>query len=160
MMRKAIFPGSFDPFTLGHLDVVTSALRIFDEVIIAIGYNSAKKGFFNLENRIRIIEASVAPLRATGHQIRICQYNGLTIDLCEREGVYTLIRGLRTTADFEQETIIAQANKKLNPDVETVFIPASQRSSFLSSTVVRDVLLHHGDTSIFVAPGINLEDYR
>jgi pantetheine-phosphate adenylyltransferase len=74
--------------------------------------------------------------------------------------VYTLIRGLRTTADFEQETIIAQANKKLNPDVETVFIPASQRSSFLSSTVVRDVLLHHGDTSIFVAPGINLEDYR
>ena len=160
MMRKARFPGSFDPFTLGHLDVVSSALRIFDEVIIAIGYNSAKKGFFNLENRIRIIEASVAPLRAAGHQIRICQYNGLTIDLCEQEGVYTLIRGLRTTADFEQETIIAQANKKLNPDVETVFIPASQRSSFLSSTVVRDVLLHHGDTSIFVAPGINLEDYR
>lgn len=159
-MRTAVFPGSFDPFTLGHLDVVTSTLKLVDEVVIAVGYNSAKKGFFTPENRIRIIEASIAPLLAQGYRIRVCQYTGLTIDFCRQENISILIRGLRTTADFEQETIIAQANKRLYPELETIFIPASQQSCFLSSTVVRDVMLHQGDVSLFIAPNINLDDYR
>ncbi len=159
-MRTAVFPGSFDPFTMGHLDVVRSALKLVDEVVIAVGYNSAKKGFFSLDNRIRIIEDSIAPLRAQGYRICVCQYHGLTVEFCKKENISILIRGLRTTADFEQETVIAQANKKLCPDLETIFVPATQDSCFLSSTVVRDILLHDGDTSLFVAPGINLNNYR
>lgn len=154
-MRTAIFPGSFDPFTIGHYDVLESALQIFDKVIVAVGYNSAKKGFFTPEKRMEIIGQATAHLP----NVEILSYQGLTIDLCRRLGVKHIIRGVRTTADFEMESIIAQANRKMAPQIGTIFIPASQEYSFISSTVVRDILIHKGDASLFLPKGVNIEEF-
>ena len=108
-MRTAIFPGSFDPFTVGHYDVLESALQLFDKIIVAVGYNSSKKGFLPPETRVEIIQQAVAHLP----NVEVCTYSGLTIDLCHNLGVNHIIRGLRTTTDFEMESVIAQANKKM-----------------------------------------------
>lgn len=158
-MKTALFPGSFDPFTLGHLDVLESALRLFDEVVVAVGCNSSKHGFFPPDVRLRIIEDSIAPLRAAGHRIRVCTYNGLTVSFCREQQIPNIVRGLRTTTDFELESVIAQANRRMDPSVSTCFIPASQEYSYISSTVVRDVILNGGDASLFMAPGIDLKQY-
>lgn len=154
-MRTAIFPGSFDPFTIGHYDVLESALKLFDKVIIAVGYNSTKQGYFDPQTRVEIIR------KATGNlsNVEVCSYTELTIDLCNRLGVEYIVRGLRTTTDFELESVIAQANKKMAPGVTTVFIPAGQEYSFISSTVVRDVLIHGGDASMFIPKGVDINNY-
>ena len=154
-MRTAIFPGSFDPFTIGHYDVLESALQLFDKVIVAVGYNSSKKGFFSPETRIEIIRQAVANMP----NVEVCTYSGLTIDLCHKLGVKNIIRGLRTTTDFEMESVIAQANKKMAPDVSTVFIPACQEFSFISSTVVRDILIHKGNAAQFLPKGVEIEKF-
>ncbi len=154
-MRTAIFPGSFDPFTIGHYDVLESALQLFDKVIVAVGYNSSKKGFFSPETRIEIIKQAVADMP----NVEVCTYSGLTIDLCHKLGVNNIIRGLRTTTDFEMESVIAQANKKMAPDVSTVFIPACQEFSFISSTVVRDILIHKGNAAQFLPKGVEIERF-
>lgn len=154
-MRTAIFPGSFDPFTIGHYDVLESALQLFDKVIVAVGYNSSKKGFFSPETRIEIIKQAVADMP----NVEVCTYSGLTIDLCHKLGVKNIIRGLRTTTDFEMESVIAQANKKMAPDVSTVFIPACQEFSFISSTVVRDILIHKGNAAQFLPKGVEIEKF-
>lgn len=153
-MRTAIFPGSFDPFTVGHYDVLESALKLFDKVIIAVGYNSSKKGFFCPSTRVEIIKQATKEL----NNVEVCTYNSLTIDLCKELGVNYIVRGLRTTTDFEGESVIAQANKKMAPEVSTIFIPASQEFSFISSTVVRDVLVHGGDASLFLPKGVNVAE--
>lgn len=157
-MRKAIFPGSFDPFTVGHYDVLESALKLFDQVIIAVGYNSSKKGqgYFEPAVRVKMIE------EATKHlgNVEVCTYTDLTINLCKKLNVKYIIRGLRTTTDFELESVIAQANRKMAPDITSIFIPASQEYSFVSSTVVRDVLIHGGDASIFIPKGIDINKYN
>ena len=154
-MRTAIFPGSFDPFTIGHYDVLEQALQLFDKVIIAIGYNSAKRGFFSPSNRVEIVK------QATKHlpNVEVCTYKELTIDLCRKLDVKYIVRGLRTTTDFESESVIAQANKKLAPEVSTIFIPASQEYSFISSTVVRDVFLHNGDATVFMPKGVDITKF-
>ncbi|MBO5407418.1 MAG: pantetheine-phosphate adenylyltransferase [Bacteroidales bacterium] len=154
-MRTAVFPGSFDPFTVGHFDVLESALQLFDKVIIAVGYNSSKTGFFSPDTRVEIIR------QATAHMdnVEVCTYTGLTIDLCHQLGVNNIIRGLRTTTDFEMESVIAQANKKMAPDVSTVFIPACQEYSFISSTVVRDILIHKGNAAQFLPKGVTIEKF-
>ncbi len=154
-MRTAIFPGSFDPFTVGHFDVLESALQLFDKVIIAVGYNSSKKGFFTPETRVEIIRQATAGMP----NVEVCTYSGLTIDLCHQLGVNNIIRGLRTTTDFEMESVIAQANKKMAPDVSTVFIPACQEYSFISSTVVRDILIHKGNAGQFLPKGVTIEKF-
>ncbi len=154
-MRTAIFPGSFDPFTIGHYDVLESALQLFDKVIVAVGYNSSKKGFFKPETRIEIIKQAVAHMP----NVEVCSYSGLTIDLCHQLGVNNIIRGLRTTTDFEMESVIAQANKKMAPDVSTVFIPACQEYSFISSTVIRDILIHKGNAAQFLPKGVEIERF-
>ena len=154
-MRTAIFPGSFDPFTVGHFDVLESALQLFDKIIVAVGYNSSKKGFLPPETRVEIIKQAVAHLP----NVEVCTYSGLTIDACRQMGVKHIIRGLRTTTDFEMESVIAQANKKMAPDISTVFIPACQEYSFISSTVVRDILIHKGDASQFRPAGVEIEKY-
>ena len=154
-MRTAIFPGSFDPFTVGHFDVLESALNLFDKIIVAVGYNSSKKGFLTPENRVEIIKQAVAHLP----NVEVCTYSGLTIDICRQLGVKHIIRGLRTTTDFEMESVIAQANKKMAPDISTVFIPACQEYSFISSTVVRDILIHKGDAAQFLPQGVDITPF-
>jgi pantetheine-phosphate adenylyltransferase len=156
LIKTAVFPGSFDPFTLGHLDVLNSALKLFDKIIIAVGYNVQKKGFFSPDERMDIIRQSVKGL----NNIEIDSYQGLTVDFCKKAGAGFIIRGLRTTTDFELERVIAQANTKMQPDITTVFIPSSHEYSFISSTVVRDVFVNGGDIQIFLAEGVNLDRYR
>lgn len=155
LMKIAIFPGSFDPFTLGHLDVLRSALNLFDKVIVAVGYNSTKSGFFNPDIRVKIIEDSVKGLE----NVEVCSYQGLTIDLCRQKGAGFIIRGLRTTTDFELESVISQANRNMEPGILTVFIPSGHEYSFISSTVVRDVLINGGDAASFLPSGVDINRY-
>lgn len=154
-MKTAIFPGSFDPFTLGHLDVLRSALNLFDKVIVAVGYNSAKKGFFTPQARVEIIRQATAGL----DNVEVCSYTGLTVELCRQKDVHFIIRGLRTTTDFELESVISQANRNMSPDVLTLFIPAGHEYSFISSTVVRDVIINGGDAKPFLPEGVDIEKF-
>lgn len=152
MIRKAVFPGSFDPFTKGHLDVLQSSLRVFDIVVVAIGYNKDKNGLFSIEDRVEIIKESVKGLEG----VEVQSYTGLTVDFCNSCNADFIIRGIRSTTDFDFEQVIAQANYKMSPNIQTVFIPSSAECSFITSTVVRDVLLNGGDATMFLAPGVNL----
>ena len=158
-MRIALFPGSFDPFTIGHKDVVLASLELFDKVIIAVGYNSSKKGLLSTEGRLAIIEESIADLKAYGSNIEVISYTGLTVDACRKANARFIIRGVRTTADFEMESVIAQANKRLCPEISTVFLNASNENSFVSSTIVRDIVLNGGDPSEFMSPGADIYKY-
>ncbi len=154
-MKTAIFPGSFDPITLGHLDVLNSALKLFDKVIIAVGNNVLKKSLFSVEERLEMIENATREIS----NVEIISYKGLTIDLCRELNVNFIVRGLRTTTDFEMESVVAQANSRMEPDIVTVFIPSSPCYSFISSTVVRDVLLNGGDASVFIPGEAGIEKY-
>lgn len=154
-MKTAIFPGSFDPFTLGHLDVLKSALQVFDKVIIAVGYNYNKNGFFSQQARVEMIKDATAGME----NVEVVCYNGMTIDLCRKMKVRFIIRGLRTTTDFELESVIAQANKQMDEKILTVFIPASSEYSFISSTVVRDVLINRGDARSFIPREVDINSY-
>lgn len=154
-MRTALFPGSFDPFTLGHMDILRSALTMFDRVIVAVGYNSAKSGFFHPDIRVQIIKDAVAGLE----NVEVCSYRGLTVDFCKEMGVSCIIRGLRTTTDFEMESVIAQANRKMAPDILSIFIPAGHEYSFISSTVVRDVLNNGGNARCFLPKNVDIDKY-
>ena len=156
-MKTAIFPGSFDPFTLGHLDVLRSALQMFDKVIVAVGYNSAKNGgFFTPEARVKIIRKATEGLG----NVEVASYTGMTINFARKVGASCIVRGLRTTTDFELESVIAQANRKMAPEIQSIFIPSSQEYSFISSTVVRDVLANDGDPSYFLPEGIDIKEYE
>lgn len=154
-MRTAIFPGSFDPFTLGHLDVLNSALKLFDKVIVAVGYNSAKSGFFTPEQRVEMIKEATAGME----NVEVCSFKGLTVNFCKKKGACCIVRGLRTTTDFELESVVSQANKKMAPEISSIFIPSSHEYSFISSTVVRDVLMNGGDARCFLPKEIRLDKY-
>ena len=152
MKRIALFPGSFDPFTAGHLNILKRALTMFDEVVIAIGVNIDKRGFFPNEKRIDIIRQATAGLEG----VSIVQYDKLTIDLCKELGIKHIVRGVRNMIDFETERSIADANRKLAPEIETIIIPTAQEFAHISSTGVRDLLKHGGDTSLLVPEGVEL----
>ena len=152
MENIALFPGSFDPFTIGHESVVKRALPLFDKIIVAIGYNSAKSGFFPLEKRINWIEEIFKDEK----KIEVQSYEGLTADFCKKVGAKYLLRGLRTAADFEYERAIAQMNNMLDKELETVFLLTKPEHSPISSTIVREVIRHGGDASQFVPKQINL----
>ena len=152
MSRKALFPGSFDPFTAGHLNILKRALTMFDEVVVAVGVNIDKRGFFPNEKRMSIIEQATAGLKG----VSIIQYDTLTIDICRQLGINHIVRGVRNMIDFETERSIADANRKLAPEIETIIIPTAQDYAHISSTAVRDLLKHGGDTSLFVPEGVEL----
>ena len=150
-MKKAVFPGSFDPITLGHVDVIKRALSLFDEIIIAIGVNADKKCMFALEDRLHhIIETF-----KDESNIKVVSYTGLTIDLCKKEKAEYILRGLRNSSDFNYEQSIAQTNSSL-ANVESIFIMCSPRLSNISSSIVRDVIRNGGDYTKMVPRSVML----
>lgn len=151
MKKKAVFPGSFDPLTLGHTDIIDRAIPLFDEIIIAIGTNSSKKYMFSLEQRKEFIEKTYA------HEPKVIvdTYQGLTIDYCKKIKSQFILRGLRNPADFEFEKAIAQTNRKMS-EIETIFLLTSADTSYISSSIVRDILVNHGDVSMFVPKSVSL----
>ncbi len=144
-MRKAVFPGSFDPITLGHVDIITRALPLFDEIVIAIGINAEKNYMFNAEERMRFIQNTFSEEK----KISVEVYKTLTVDYCKEINADFILRGLRNPADFEFEKAIAQTNRKLS-GIETVFLLTSAETSYISSSIVRDILKNGGDASKFV----------
>ena len=148
-MKKAIFPGSFDPITNGHYDIIKRGVSLFDEVIVAIGVNAEKKYMFSLEERKRFIEEAFKD----EPKVRVISYSGLTIDLCKKENAEFILRGLRNPADFEFEKAIAHTNRVMSK-IETVFLLTAARTSFISSSIVRDVLRNGGDISQLVPKSV------
>ncbi len=145
MKKTAVFPGSFDPLTLGHTDIINRAIPLFDEIIIAIGTNSSKQYMFSLSQRRKFIEKTFA----NEPKIVVDTYQGLTIDYCKKVGSQYILRGLRNPADFEFEKAIAQTNRKMS-EIETVFLLTSADTSYISSSIVRDILINKGDVSMLV----------
>ncbi|MCX4335292.1 MAG: pantetheine-phosphate adenylyltransferase [Bacteroidales bacterium] len=150
--RTALFPGSFDPFTAGHLNILKRALTMFDEVIVAIGINIDKRGFFSTEKKLDIIRQAATGLEG----VKIISYDNLTVETCRELGIRHIVRGVRNMIDFETERSIADANRVLAPDIETIIIPTAQEFAHISSTAVRDIIKHGGDTSMFIPEGVEI----
>ena len=153
MKRIAIFPGSFDPITKGHENILRRALPLFDEIIVAIGKNSSKQNYFPLEQR----EKWIKHVFADEPKVSVETYTGLTIDFCKKMNATYILRGLRTSADFEFEKSIAQNNKIMADEIETVFILPIPELSAINSTIVRDIIRNGGDASRFVPAGVDLK---
>ena len=152
MKHVALFPGSFDPFTAGHLNILKRALTMFDEVVVAVGINQDKPGFFSMEKRVDIIRQATQGM--TG--VSVIQYDNLTVDACRQRGIRHIVRGVRNMIDFETERSIADANRRLAPEIETIIIPTAQEFAHISSSAVRDILRHGGDYSTFIPEGVVL----
>lgn len=144
-MKKAVFPGSFDPITLGHMDIISRAIPLFDEIVIAIGINAKKNYMFSIEERIKFIQDAFF----AEDKISVQTYKGLTVDYCKSIEAHFMVRGLRNPADFEFEKAIAQTNRKLS-GIETVFLLTSAETSYISSSIVRDIMRNGGDASLLV----------
>ena len=152
MTKIAVFPGSFSPFTIGHQSVIDRALPLFDKIIIAIGINSEKNQYFSIEERMQWIK----DIYTNNTKIKVQFYEGLTVDFCNRENANFILRGLRDSHDFKFEKNIAQINKDLNEDIETVFLITPPEMSHISSTIIRDIIKNGGDVSKFIPKQINL----
>jgi len=151
-MRKAVFPGSFDPITLGHQDIIKRSIPLFDEIVIAIGVNADKKYMFSLEERKRFIEETFKDEA----KVSVITYEGLTIDLCHQIKAEFILRGLRNPADFEFEKAIAHTNRALS-NIETIFLLTAADTSFISSSIVRDVIRNGGDYQKLVPEAVRLQ---
>jgi pantetheine-phosphate adenylyltransferase len=156
MKKIAVFPGSFDPFTIGHEGIIKRALSLFDEIIIAVGANALKKSYYSLETRKKMI----SKVFQSESRVRVDHYEGLTVDYCKTNGAKYILRGLRTAADFEFERAIAQVNKAMASDIESVFLLTIPEHTPINSTIVRDIIRSGGDASQFVPATINLKDYK
>ena len=154
MKKTALFPGSFDPFTAGHLNILRRALTMFDEVVVAVGINQDKRGFFDMDQRMDIIRQAVSGMEG----VSIIKYDSLTVDACRQLGIRHIVRGVRNMLDFENERAIADANRRIAPEIETVIIPTAQEFAHISSSAVRDILKHKGDTSLFLSEGVVLPE--
>lgn len=151
-MKKAIFPGSFDPITLGHYDIIERGVTVFDELIIAIGVNAEKKYMFSLEERKKFIEDCFKD----NPKIKVVTYKGLTVHFCQKNNVEFILRGLRNPADFEFEKAIAHTNRDLAP-IETVFLLTDASTSYISSSIVRDVIRNDGDYTKLVPKTVRIK---
>ena len=151
-MRKAIFPGSFDPITLGHEDIIRRGIPLFDEIVIAIGVNAEKKYMFSLEDRKLFIEETFK----NEPKISIVIYEGLTIELCQKINANFILRGLRNPADFEFEKAIAHTNRRMSK-IETVFLLTAAKTSFISSSIVRDVIRNNGQYELLVPESVKVK---
>lgn len=150
-MKRAIFPGSFDPITLGHYDIISRGVKLFDEVIVAIGINADKKYMFTIEQRQKFIEEAFKD----EPKVKITTYSGLTVDYCKEVNAKFILRGLRNPADFEFEKAIAHTNRKLSK-IETVFLLTASKTSFISSSIVRDVIRNGGNYSVLVPKSVKV----
>ena len=156
MSKKiAIFPGSFDPFTIGHESVITRAMPLFDEIIVAIGTNTNKQAYFSMEQRMQMIRE----VFSDNEQVKVESYKGLTVEFCRQKGARYLLRGLRTAADFEYERAIAQTNKAMYPELESVFLLTLPEHNHITSTIIRDIIRLGGDANQFVPKAIDLTKY-
>lgn len=152
LMKTAVFPGSFDPITLGHYDIIKRGVSLFDKVVVAIGVNAEKKYMFGLEERKRFIEEAFKD----EPKVEVITYQGLTIDLCKKIEAKFILRGLRNPADFEFEKAIAHTNRRLSK-IETVFLLTAANTSYISSSIVRDVLRNGGDYTILVPDSVRVK---
>ncbi|MDY7396570.1 pantetheine-phosphate adenylyltransferase [Aureibaculum sp. 2210JD6-5] len=151
-MKRALFPGSFDPLTLGHYDIIKRGVKVFDEVVVAIGINAEKKYMFSLEKRKQFIEDAFKDFP----KVKVVTYKGLTVDFCAAIDAKFILRGLRNPADFEFEKAIAHTNRDLAP-VETVFLLTSAKTSYISSSIVRDVIRNNGNYKILVPESVRVD---
>lgn len=152
MTKIALFPGSFDPFTNGHLDTVERTSKLFDQVVIAVATNTSKNALFSLEEKMMFIKQSVEHIE----NISVKEHSGgLTVELAKKIGAVTLVRGLRNNADFEYESTIATMNKIQHKDIETVFLMSNEKYRFLSSSLIKEVAMFGGDVSSLVPVGVN-----
>ena len=152
-MKTAIYAGSFDPVTYGHLDVLRSGAEIFDKVIIAVSKNINKKGFLTVEERVELIKQAVSDIK----NVEVASFDGLTVDFAKKNGAKFLLRGLRAVSDYEYEMQLSQTNQKLSPDIKTVFLITKPEYSFISSSTVREIYYNNGEISQFVPKCV--EDY-
>lgn len=152
MSKTAIFPGSFDPFTIGHESILNRALPLFDKIIVAVGYNTNKEGFFALEDRLGWIKT----VFEGEDRVEVMKYEGLTVDFCSKVGAQYILRGLRTSSDFEYERAIAQMNRAMHPEIESIFLLTQPEHTHVASTIVRDIILHGGDASMFLPDKIKI----
>lgn len=150
-MKRALFPGSFDPITLGHYDIIKRALDLFDEIVVAIGVNGDKNYMFTVEQRKEFIEKAFAD----EPKVKVTTYQGLTVDFCKEIDAQFILRGLRNPADFEFEKAIAHTNRTLSK-IETVFLLTAARTSFISSSIVRDVIRNNGDYTVLVPESVRV----
>ena len=150
-MKRAIFPGTFDPFTIGHYSIVQRGLAFFDEIVIGIGLNQAKKTLFSVEKRLELIEQAFKD----EPRVKIASYNSLTVDFAKSVGAEYILRGLRSVGDFEYERTVADANRKLT-GIETVILFTEAEYSYISSTVTRDLISYGKDISAFLPPNVKI----
>ena len=155
MNKIAVFPGSFDPITIGHESIVYRALDLFDKVVIAVGHNDSKKSFFSLAVRLSMI----GDVFAGNSKIEVTHFDDLTIEFCKRVGAKYILRGLRTSADFEYERAIAQVNKAMYSELESVFLLTLPEHTSINSTIVREILRYGGDAGKFLPQTIDLKKY-
>ncbi|GET46737.1 pantetheine-phosphate adenylyltransferase [Capnocytophaga felis] len=151
-MKRALFPGSFDPITLGHYDIIHRALDLFDEIVVAIGVNNEKNCMFSVEQRKEFIEKAFAD----EPKVKVTTYQGLTVDFCKEIKAQFILRGLRNPADFEFEKAIAHTNRTLSK-IETVFLLTAAKTSFISSSIVRDVIRNGGNYTVLVPESVKLD---
>jgi pantetheine-phosphate adenylyltransferase len=155
-MRKiAVFPGSFDPFTIGHESIVLRSIDLFDHIIVAIGVHSGKKPLLKIEARVRMVNEVFRFI----DKVSVDSFEGLTVDFCRRVHATHMLRGIRTAADFEYERAIAQINKRMLPGVESVFLLTSPEHTPINSTIIRDIIRNGGDASQFLPEGIDIKNY-
>jgi len=148
MSTKAIYPGTFDPVTNGHTDLIERGAKLFDQVIVGVAASPSKQPWFDLDTRVSMIEGAIAHLP----NVIVVGFSGLLVDFAKQHNAQVLIRGLRAVSDFEYEFQLANMNRRLSPDLESVFLTPAEENSFISSTLVKEVALHSGDVSEFVHP--------
>ncbi len=154
-MRVGLYPGSFDPITNGHIDIIRRSLKIVDKLIVAIGVSATKQPVFTFEQRQAMIETEIGPLaKELGVEMQVVSFQDLLVDVARAHGADIILRGLRTAADYEYEAQMTSMNRSMAPEIETVFLPASPEVSFVSSTLVRQIMAMGGDISPFVPQSV------
>jgi pantetheine-phosphate adenylyltransferase len=155
MEKIAVFPGSFDPFTIGHEDIVLRGLGIFDKIIVAIGVHSSKQPLFKIEARVKMVNH----IFNNNDRVMADSFEGLTVDFCKKVKATHMLRGIRTASDFEYEWGIAQINKHMLPEVESIFLLTTPEHTPVNSTIIRDIIRNGGDASQFLPKGVDIKEY-